>query len=104
MNPQLGVQIIRQARPGGCTPLTAHILAIQVEVEAMAPQLRCYGQKVAIVIATDGLPTDERGYGGKEHQQQFVNALRMLEGFPVWLVIRLCTDEDGKDQTTPNKL
>jgi hypothetical protein len=37
------------------------------------------------------LPTDERGYGGAAHQNDFVAKLRLLEGLPVWVVIRLCT-------------
>ena len=93
-NPNDAIQLIKKAKPGGCTPLTDHIMAIRAEIEAMLPQLRSHGQKVAIVIATDGLPTDERGYGGHGHQEQFVSALRLLEGLPVWVVIRLCTDED----------
>ena len=93
-NPHDAIQIIKKARPGGCTPLTDHIMAIHAEIERMAPQLRAHGQKVAVIIATDGLPTDERGYGGHGHQEQFVSALRMLEGYPVWVVIRLCTDEE----------
>jgi len=32
--------------------------------------------------------------GGNVAQQHFVNALRKLEGLPVWVVIRLCTDDD----------
>jgi hypothetical protein len=48
---------------------------------------------VAIIIATDGLPTDSEGYGGDEVLAEFVQALKSLEGLPVWLVIRLCTDE-----------
>ena len=91
---QDAVSIIRRARPGGCTPLTAHVLEIQQEVSRMAHALNRAGKKVVIVIATDGLPTDERGYGGPAHNQEFVDALRLLEGLPVWVVIRLCTDED----------
>merc|ERR1712127_874698 len=60
---QDAVSIMRLARPGGCTPLTAHVLDIQNEVMNMAPALNRAGKKVVIVIATDGLPTDERGYG-----------------------------------------
>ena len=48
---------------------------------------------MAVILATDGLPTDERGHGGPAIQQQFVEALRGLEGLPLWVVIRLCTDE-----------
>jgi hypothetical protein len=40
------------------------------------------------------MPTDEQGYGGDDVTQDFVKALRSLEGLPIWLVIRLCTDED----------
>jgi hypothetical protein len=53
----------------------------------MANDLRKAGQRVVIVIATDGLPTDASKHG-------FVETLRLLEGLPVWVVIRLCTDED----------
>jgi len=63
-------------------------------VSSMADELRREGRKVAIVIATDGLPTNEHGVGGSHVSQQFVESLRMLEGLPVWVVIRLCTDED----------
>jgi hypothetical protein len=48
---------------------------------------------VAVILATDGLPSDDQGYGGDEITQEFVSALRALEGLPVWIVIRLCTDD-----------
>jgi len=44
-------------------------------------------------LATDGLPTDEQGYGGAAITNAFIQALNGLVGLPVWLVIRLCTDE-----------
>jgi hypothetical protein len=50
---------------------------------------------VAIVLATDGLPTDTQGYTNATVKQQFVDALRALEGLPVWIVVRLCTDEES---------
>lgn len=51
--------------------------------------------QVAVILATDGLPTDEQGYGGDEITEEFINSLRALEGLPVWMVIRLCTDEEN---------
>ncbi|CAB9507730.1 expressed unknown protein [Seminavis robusta] len=90
----IAMEWIRNTRPNGCTPLTQHILEFQREVAAQEQTLRANGQKVALVLATDGLPTDERGYGGSLHQEQFLASLRTLEGLPVWIIIRLCTDED----------
>lgn len=88
------VAIMSTAQPGGVTPLCTHIEEIRQAVFDLAPKLHADGCKVSVILATDGLPTDERGYGGAAIQQQFLNALRNLEGLPVWLVIRLCTDED----------
>jgi hypothetical protein len=50
---------------------------------------------VVITLATDGLPTDAEGNGGSFEQKAFVEALRMLEQLPIWLVIRLCTNEES---------
>lgn len=83
-----------KAKPLGMTPLTTHILQIQQMLHQMAPQLRREGKRVALILATDGLPTDEEGYGGEEITNEFVQALQSMEGLPIWLVIRLCTDEE----------
>jgi len=92
---QEALNIMQMVRPAGCTPLTQHILDIYSEVSALAPQLRQSGKRIAIIIATDGLPTDANGYGGQIQQREFVNSLRKLENLPVWVVIRLCTDEES---------
>lgn len=86
---------LRHAYPGGVTPLTRHVLDIQQAVQAMAPELRARGQRVAIILATDGLPTDSEGNGGLHEQRVFVQALRSLEQLPIWLVVRLCTNEES---------
>ncbi|CAB9507520.1 expressed unknown protein [Seminavis robusta] len=90
-----GLNIMRRINPYGCTPLVDHIRCIHQEVLEMAPELRASGQRISVTIATDGLPSDPYGRGGPEHNQAFVDSLRQLEGLPVWLVIRLCTDEDS---------
>ena len=87
------IAIMKSAQPGGVTPLIQHIQEIQQSVKELEPMLRKDGCGVAVILATDGLPTDDRGYGGPAIQQQFVEALRGLEGLPVWVVVRLCTDE-----------
>eukprot|EP00957_Ditylum_brightwellii_P089038 6780551-Ditylum_brightwellii.AAC.1 len=71
--------------PGGVTPLTRHIKEIHKKVSSMAPQLNAEGKRVAIIIATDGLPTDEKGQGGTQARNDFIQSLRSLEGLPVWV-------------------
>lgn len=89
------LSVMMNSSPGGVTPLVQHIREIQREVAAMAPDLMQRGQRVAIILATDGLPTDERGIGGEVQKRLFIDAMRTLEGLPVWIVIRLCTDDDS---------
>jgi hypothetical protein len=79
---------VRRARPGGFPPLTNHILEIRNKVFQMAPGLRRLGKKVVIVIATDGGPKNNR---------KFVEALRLLEGLPLLVLVRPCTDDDDVD-------
>jgi hypothetical protein len=61
----------------------------------MLPQLQTTGQKVAIILATDGLPTNVYGSCDSGTRAEFENNLRSLAGLPVWVVVRLCTDEES---------
>eukprot|EP00538_Stauroneis_constricta_P006547 CAMPEP_0119570526 /NCGR_PEP_ID=MMETSP1352-20130426/43655_1 /TAXON_ID=265584 /ORGANISM="Stauroneis constricta, Strain CCMP1120" /LENGTH=428 /DNA_ID=CAMNT_0007620195 /DNA_START=141 /DNA_END=1428 /DNA_ORIENTATION=+ len=87
-------QTMQKAQPSGVTPLASHVREIRQNVLSMLPQLDEHGGKVVIVLATDGLPTDEMGYSNGSSKQDFQNSLRSLEGLPVWIVVRLCTDEE----------
>jgi hypothetical protein len=49
----------------------------------MEAQLRATGQRALLVIATDGEASDG----------DITDAMRPLKNLPVWVVIRLCTDE-----------
>ena len=51
--------------------------------------LRQHGTKVAVILATDGFSTCN-----ESTKRYLVNALKSLEGLPVWLIIRLCTNEE----------
>lgn len=90
--------IMRKVSPSGVTPLTKHLWEIADHVAAMADELRRNDKTVAVILATDGLPTDDQGYGGEGITDEFISALRSLEGLPVWTVIRLCTDEKSVKQ------
>jgi hypothetical protein len=81
-------------QPSGYTPLTKHINQIHPTIQGMKHSLESLGKRIVIVLATDGLPTDSRGNTNAVAKKQFVKSLKRLEGLPVWLVIRLSTDED----------
>jgi hypothetical protein len=52
---------MKHATPSGVTPLALHLGEIRANVLAMQEELRETGRKVAIILATDGLPTDPHG-------------------------------------------
>ena len=58
----------------------------------MKPQLESEGREVCLILATDGLPTDESGIGGYQQEQEFVMSLKSLESLHVWVVVRLCLE------------
>lgn len=67
--------------PGGGTPLCLHINEVVARVAALAPMLRAEGKKAALVIATDGEPSDG----------DVADALRPLQNLPVYVLVRLCS-------------
>jgi Mg-chelatase subunit ChlD len=85
------------AAPDGATPLIAHLQEIRQDIIAMSQveenSLRRHGTKVALVVATDGLPSNKSGISDDKVKQQFIETLQSLQGLPVWVVIRLCTDD-----------
>lgn len=70
--------------PGGGTPLCKHVREVIEKIRPMEDQLRANGQKVCVVIASDGESTDGN----------IAEAMRPLRSLPVWVVIRLCTDDE----------
>jgi hypothetical protein len=91
---RVALSTIREVSPSGVTPLSDRVREIAVTIESMKDELRAKGQKVVVVLATDGLPSDQYGQSSQWHLKEFKNALHSLEGLPVWVVIRLCTDDD----------
>jgi len=92
---QVAKNTMTRATPSGVTPLSKHIYDIREQIVILNPQLQSEGRRVVIVLATDGLPTDQYGVGGTQEKNAFVNAMKSLEGLPVWIVIRLCTNDES---------
>jgi Mg-chelatase subunit ChlD len=90
----IALRTIKSVSPGGVTPLSEHIRDIRENIKALLPTLRHDGTQVVVVLATDGLPTDIHGRCDNNTKREFTESLRSLEGLPIWIVIRLCTDED----------
>mmetsp|Transcript_92 Transcript_92/g.434 ORF Transcript_92/g.434 Transcript_92/m.434 type:complete len:273 (-) Transcript_92:577-1395(-) len=79
-----------RSSPLGGTPLVQHVRRVNLLVRESLPILQHLRKRAMIVIFTDGLPSDGGG-----NSEVFLAALRELQGLPVHLVIRLCTDESA---------
>jgi hypothetical protein len=86
--------IILKCEPSGVTPLSEHIVAIRERIRSVEHILRSQGQQAVVVLATDGLPSNAYGESNDAVQQEFVQTLRSLSDLPIWIVVRLCTDDD----------
>lgn len=82
--------------PRGVTPLTERLGLIRARIAREGRELARKGQKVVLVIATDGMPTGSHSTrSGAPERNRLVNELRRISlELPVHLVVRLCTDED----------
>jgi len=70
--------------PTGRTPICQQIRDVTETIKKRAAALRAAGQRHVVIIASDGASTDG----------DMVEAMRPLQSLPVWVVVRLCTDDD----------
>jgi hypothetical protein len=85
--------VIHRCEPKGVTPLAEHLREISSRIRELEPTLRHFGQQAVVVLATDGLPSDVTGRVTDECKQEFIECLGDLQTLPVWVVVRLCTDD-----------
>lgn len=78
------LQAVLKDGPRGGTPLCKHISEVIQNIRQMEQQLRSNRQLACVVIATDGESSDG----------DVAQAMAPLKSLPVWVVIRLCTDND----------
>lgn len=91
MEVQTAKTILSRAYPTGATPLTKHVQQLQ----QLQQQQQWLKGKTTIVLITDGLPSDDYGNEGYVITQKFINALKGFQHHGIYLVIRLCTDDDA---------
>ena len=85
--------ILYKTKPFGSTPLTGHLVEITGQIAEMAETMWQKGLRAVVIIATDGLPTSVGGDTNDEVTAEFISAIQYLQSLPVWVVVRLCTDE-----------
>jgi hypothetical protein len=77
--------VLCSIEPRYTTPLAGHVWALCDQVGALCSSL-LPGQRVAIIIASDGVPTNP---------QSFLDAVQALQSLPVYLIVRLCTNDEA---------
>jgi hypothetical protein len=87
------LDIMKKIIPKGATPLTEHIAIIRNIIQSYEPTLNRDGTKVVVIIATDGIPTNEQGKSDALTRKNFIDHLHSLINLPVKIILRLCTDE-----------
>lgn len=79
------LRTVMRTSPQGTTPLTEAVQQVTSQIAPAAAKLSAHGQKVVVVVCTDGRPNNPTS---------FLRAVRELQSLPVFLVVRLCTDQD----------
>ena len=77
------IQSVLEDPPSGVTPLCKHLKLFIDEIEHNAHSLREHRRKAIICIFTDGAASDG----------ELITVLNRLTALPVWLVVRLSTNE-----------
>ena len=77
---------IDNVQPRGVTPLTQQLQRIYESVKYLTTTTN----KIILVIATDGIPTDCNGYTSPTIEKEFEYVLRLIQSVAN-VVIRLCT-------------
>jgi len=85
---------LKSMKPTGRTRITNSIYETRPHILLAKKSLQEKHQSVALILATDGLPSDENGRIGPGETELFINALKTLEHLPVILIIRLSTDDE----------
>jgi len=87
--------MLNKVRPNGATPLAQRMRQLQQRISSVYGSLARQGLRTVLVIATDGLPTSNGARPTDAAKSEVVQVLRQMSAdLPVFLVIRLCTDED----------
>jgi len=85
-------QMLQCVRHLGDTPITNRLREIRAQLAPQAAELARSGQKVILVLVTDGVPSTNDG--NLDYDGMVQELRRFSTELPVQLVVRLCTDDD----------
>jgi len=90
-------KMLHSTAPRGATPLTDRLRKIRNRILPEGREIARRGQKVILVIATDGLPTPVRGGGATRAEMHALGEelRRNSAELPIHQVVRLCTNESS---------
>jgi len=88
-------RMLNRTYPNGPTPLARRLDEIYERIRRQHEELVRRGQRVVLVVATDGLPTGQPSESASECKRRVVNNLKRLgTDLSVFIVIRLTTDDE----------
>jgi len=90
-------KMLDNTQPNGPTPIADRLNELHQRIRGEHMELVNRGQRVVLVIATDGLPTSARsGFSSQVDKRGMVQELtRLMTDLSVFVVIRLTTDDDS---------
>lgn len=98
-NPDAQVQTLQgmlsRTGPGGLTPIAHRMASIRAQLQGQMSQLAQSGQKVILILVTDGLPTTSQGQTDHRGVVQELRAMNAQFMGMFHLVIRLCCDDSA---------
>lgn len=98
-NPDAQVQalqtMLQRTGPGGLTPIADRMARIRNQLQGQVSQLAQTGQKVILILVTDGLPTTTQGQQDHRGVVQEIRAMNAQFMGMFHLVIRLCCNDDS---------
>lgn len=88
--------MLEKVRPYGATPIAERLDEVYTRIKIDHAELVSRGQRVVVVLATDGCPTMQgsRGQSTREDKLRVVQCIKKLTtDLPVFMVVRLTCDE-----------
>jgi hypothetical protein len=83
--------------PHGYTPIAERLNEVYTRIKQDHAELARHGQRVVVVLATDGCPTEKGSFGKSTEKDKrgLIQCIkRLISELPVFMVIRLTSDED----------